>query len=336
MKTVVIDGKQEARVIDVPVPRCFDNYSVVRIKSAPMCTEYRKYEKGEYCINIGHEAAGEVFEASASSKVKNGDRVIVMPQYPCGQCGLCLQGDFIHCENSTDPLKDSGIEYGTGTFAEYILKPDRQLLPIPDDISYNEAAMACCGLGPTFEAAHLMNAGSNDTILVTGLGPVGLGAVISCTFRGSSVIGVSRNEYRRELALQIGAKAVADPSSPDIFEKILDLTNGRGVDKVIECTGVATYQHLAIKAVRRKGHVAFIGESQALTLDVSNDLLRKGLTLHGIWHWNINNYQQMIDTIRASKQKIRKLITHTFSLDNVEEAFMVQLKANCGKVILTP
>ena len=336
MKTVVIEGKQKARIIDVPIPRSFDNYCVVRIKSAPMCTEYRKYKKGEPCINIGHEAAGEVFETPTSSKVKKGDRVIVMPQYPCGHCELCLQGDFIHCENTTDPLKNSGIEYGTGAFAEYIIKPDWLLLPIPDDISYDEAAMACCGLGPAFDAAHQLNAGAKDTILVTGLGPVGLGAVICCTLRGSHVIGVSRNEYRRELALQIGAESVADPDSPGIIEKILELTNGKGVDKVIECTGDASYQQLAIKTATRKGHVAFIGESQALTLDVSNDLLRKGLKLHGIWHWNINNYHQMIDTIRASKQKIRKLITHTFSLENVEEAFRVQLTANCGKVILRP
>jgi L-iditol 2-dehydrogenase len=196
--------------------------------------------------------------------------------------------------------------------------------------------MACCGLGPTFEAACQLNAGANDTILVTGLGPVGLGAIICCTFRGSRVIGVSRNQYRRELALQIGAEAVADPSLPGIIEKILDLTNGKGVDKVIECTGDATHQQLAIKTAKRKGQVAFIGESNALTLDVSNDLLRKGLTLHGIWHWNINNYQQLTDTIRASKQKIQKIITHTFALENVEEAFRVQLTANCGKVILRP
>lgn len=336
MKTVVIEGKQKARVIDVPAPRAFENYAVVRIMSAPMCTEYRKYEKGENCINIGHEASGEVVETAGSLKVKKGDRVIVMPQYPCGHCELCLQGDYIHCENCTDPLKDSGIEYGTGTFAEYIMKPDWLLLPIPDDISYDEASMACCGLGPAFEAAVQLNAGANDTILVTGLGPVGLGAVICSTFRGSHVIGVSRNEYRRELALQIGAEAVVDPASPDIIEKILDLTNGKGVDKVIECTGDATHQKLAIKAAKRKGHVAFIGESQSLTLDVSNDLLRKGLTLHGIWHWNINNYQQMIENIRASRQKIRKLITHIFSLENVEEAFRVQLTANCGKIILRP
>lgn len=336
MKTVVIEGKQKASVIDVPMPRCFDNYAIVRIRSAPMCTEYRKYEKGEHCINIGHEAAGEVFEASATSKVKKGDRVIVMPQYPCGHCALCMQGDYIHCENTLDPLKDSGIEYGTGTFAEYILKPDWLLLPIPDDISYDEAAMACCGLGPAFEAASRMNINSNDTILVTGLGPVGLGAVICCTFRGSQVIGVSRNPFRRQLALQLGATTVIDPASSAIIDNILDFTNGKGVDKVIECSGDEAHQQLALKAVKRKGQVAFIGESNKLAFDLSSTLLRKGLTLHGIWHWNLNYFQQMIDTIRASKQKIQQLITHTFSIDDISDAFNLQITANCGKVVLRP
>src|SRR5688572_29754258 len=156
MKTVVIEGKESVRVIDVPVPRSFDNYAVVKIKSAPMCTEYRTYERGEHCINIGHEAAGEVVEISGSQKIKKGDRVMVMPQYPCGRCELCLQGDYIHCQHTGDPLKDSGFEHGTGTFAEYIIKPDWLLLPIPEDISYDEAAMACCGLGPALESCERM------------------------------------------------------------------------------------------------------------------------------------------------------------------------------------
>jgi L-iditol 2-dehydrogenase len=228
------------------------------------------------------------------------------------------------------------IEFGTGTFAEYILKPDWLLVPIPSDITYDEASMACCGLGPALGAGNAMNIRRDDKVLITGLGPVGLGAVIDSTYRGARVIGISRNEYRRSLAMNLGAEITFDPTDPDINEKILQRTNGKGVDKVIECTGEAIHQQLAFISVKQKGQIAFIGESSGFTFNISKYLLRKGLTLHGIWHWNLNDSQQMIDTIRGSKEKISQLITHIFPLEKIEEAIKLQLTANCGKVILRP
>ena len=336
MKTVVIQGTKKVRVIEAPTPKSDDHFVLVKIHSAPMCTEYRKYFRGDECTNPGHEAAGEVAKAFGGSKVKAGDRVIVMPQYPCGHCELCRQGDYIHCENIVDPLAKNKIEYGTGTFAEYVLKPDWLLIPIPDDISYDEAAMACCALGPALGAGIALNIGPADTVLVTGLGPVGLGAVIVAKYSGARVIGAGRNEYRRSLAFQLGADLVLDPDDGAIQEKISAFTDGTGDGKVIECSGSEVHQRLAITTAKRKGHVAFIGESSDFTMDISRDLLRKGLTLHGIWHWNLNDAPEMIRLIRASKEKLQRLITHRFPLDKVEQAFELQQTANCGKVILQP
>lgn len=336
MRTVVLNDERKVQIVEVPTPTARDNYAVVRIMSAPMCTEYRLYHKEEKCINLGHEAAGEVVQASPASRVKIGDRVIVMPQYPCGECALCKSGDYIHCENTSDPLQSFGLQYGTGTFAEYILKPDWLLLPIPDDISYDEASMACCGLGPALQAVTTLGVSEGDHILVTGLGPIGLGAVICCAARGAKVIGVSRNEYRSTLAAKLGAVATIDGTGPNVAQKIQQLTNNTGVDKVIECSGDQFHLHLAITSVKRKGEIAFIGESSTFKMDLSKDLLRKGLTLYGIWHWNLNHYHLMIETIRKSRDKIQQLITHTFPLEEVEKAFQLQLTAQCGKIILKP
>lgn len=335
MKTVVINNRKGTEVIEVPTPRAFDNYVVIRVMSAPMCTEYRRYAKGDPCINPGHEAAGEVIETSGSTMVNPGDRVIVMPQFPCGECQLCVQGDYIHCEKLPDPLKLAGLIYGTGTFAEYMIKPDWLLIPIPEDISYDQASMACCGLGPALGAGKAMNIQTGDTVLITGSGPVGLGAVIYCTSKGARVITVSKNEYRRQLAFALGAEKTIDPSE-NVEESIAAFTGGKGVDKVIECSGESMYHALAFESVRRKGQIAFIGESSQITFDLSKKLLRKGLTLHGIWHWNLNDSEEMIHVIRQSKDKINQLITHTFPLDQIEEAFNIQLTGHCGKIILKP
>ena len=330
MKTVIITGEKSVAIQEVPTPRAFGDFTLVKILSAPMCTEYKKYFNGTYTINPGHEAAGIVAETAASGNLKAGDRVIVMPQYPCGKCSLCTSGEYIHCENLVDPRQTTGDEFGTGTYAEYILKPHWLLLQIPDDISIDEAAMACCGFGPAFAAGKTMNINAEDTVLITGLGPVGLGAVISSKFRGAKVIGCTRNEFRRKLALELGADAVIDPSQINLA------TEGNGVNKVIECSGDSFYQQLALKTVKRKGEIAFIGESSELSINISKDLLRKGLTLHGIWHWNLNDTPEMINLIGSSKEKISKFITHKFPLAEIEEAFKIQQSGQCGKIILRP
>ncbi|HMN60123.1 MAG TPA: hypothetical protein PJ988_07150, partial [Anaerolinea sp.] len=102
---------------------------------------------------------------------------------------------------------------GTAAYAQYLIKPDWLLLPIPEDISTEHAAMACCGLGPTFGAMQRLAVEAFDTLLICGLGPVGLGGVINAVRRGARVIGVESNPYRAQLALQLGAEIVLDPTS---------------------------------------------------------------------------------------------------------------------------
>ena len=259
---------------------------------------------------MGHEAAGEVVEVAQPGKVKPGDRVVVMPQYPCGKCSLCLNGDYIHCEHVVDPLDACSCDSGVATYSQYVLKQDWLLIPIPNGISYDHASMACCGLGASFGAIQTMDVGPFDTVLIGGLGPVGLGAVINCVVRGSRVIGIARNKYRTNLALQLGAEVVLDPEDPDCSERIRDLTGGKGADKSLDCSGGEDYQKICVRGTRRKGQVAFVGESGDLTVRVSDDLIRNGLTFHGAWHWNLRDTPVIMDTIHRSEYLIDKLITH--------------------------
>ena len=336
MKTVILKPGGSVELVEQEIPKACDDIVVVKVHTAPMCTEFYKYRDGVEDLCLGHEAAGEVVEVAQPGKVKPGDRVVVMPQYPCGKCSLCLNGDYIHCQDVMDPLKSCSCEGGVATYSQYVLKQDWLLIPIPDEMSYDHASMACCGLGASFGAIQAMDVGPFDTVLVTGLGPVGLGAVINCAIRGASVIGVARNEYRAGLALQLGADKVLDPEDPDCIKKIRDLTGGKGADKSVDCSGGEEYQKLCVRGTRRRGHVAFVGESGDLTLRVSDDLIRNGLTLHGAWHWNLQYTDLVMETIRRSAPLINKLVTHTFPLSRVEEAFKLQMTGKCGKVLLYP
>lgn len=99
MKSVVIEDEKKASIVDNPVPRAIGEFVVVKIIVAPMCTEAKSYTTGQMHHPLGHEASGEVVETAQSGRVSPGDRVVVMPQYPCGTCHLCLLGDYIYCEN---------------------------------------------------------------------------------------------------------------------------------------------------------------------------------------------------------------------------------------------
>ena len=237
MKAVRISGERQAELIDLPDLEAKGEYMVVKIHATPMCTEYKAYRAGHLWQGIGHEAAGEVVEVAQPGKVKVGDRVAVMPQLPCGRCALCLKGEYIHCQYLENLTEATGYEGGNGTCAQYVLKQDWLLLPLPDGMSYEHAGMACCGLGPTFGAMQLMQVDAFDTVLVTGLGPVGLGAVVNAVYRAARVIGVEGQPFRANLAQELGAETVIDPAEEGALEQLMELTDGLGIDKAIDCCG---------------------------------------------------------------------------------------------------
>jgi L-iditol 2-dehydrogenase len=333
MKVVAITGKSKSALVEKPTPKIRQDFALVKIEIAPMCTEYKAYHEGWVSDALGHEAAGVVEEVAQPGKVKVGDRVVVMPQYPCGKCALCMAGDYIYCEHAVDPLVMCESETGTATYAQYVIKQDWLLLPIPDKMSTEHAAMACCGLGPTFGAMQRMQVNAFDTMLVVGLGPVGLGAVINGVYRGARVIGVDSQPYRAKLAVELGAQTVLDPADPEILAQIKGLTGARGVDKAMDCTAVPAAQKLAIDATRRRGQVAFVGWGGHIELP---NMVPQGLTLHGCWHWNLQDFHPFLKMIGEVGDLIDRQITHTFPMSRVQDAWDLQLTGNCGKVMLKP
>ena len=333
MQVAAITGVRQCELVEKPEPRIKDDFVKVKIVSAPMCTEFHAYQDGHKTSSLGHEAAGEVVEVAQPGKVKVGDRVVVMPQYPCGRCALCLDGDYIHCEQCVNPLAVCGSETGTATYAQFCIKQDWLLVPIEDELTYDEAAMACCGLGPSFGAMQNMRVDGFDTVLIVGLGPVGLGGVVNGVYRGAKVIGVDGNKYRTRLALELGAKAVFDPADPEAMKQVKALTGGRGVDKAMDCTAVPAAQKFAIEATRRRGHVTFVGWGGRIE---TGNPVPDGKILQGSWHWNLCDTPKIMQLIRDCRPLIAKQITHRFPMRRVKDAWELQLTGQCGKIMLHP
>lgn len=339
MRKATITGIRRSAVVDAPTPTAKERWVLVKVHTAPLCTEYKNFLSGTPNAFLGHEAAGEVVEVAQPGRWRIGDRVVVMPQNPCGVCSLCLAGEYIHCQDNRDFAAIHGSREGIATIAQYLLKEERQLVPIPDGMSYDHASMACCGLGPTFGALERVGAGRLDAVLITGLGPVGLGGVIVGTHRGAQVIGVESNPWRAQRALELGATAVIDPADADALAQILALTpGGRGVDHAVDCSGVAAAHRLCIDSARRKGTVSFVGESgrNPTELFISDDMIRKGLTLHGSWHYGLADTPKILRVIEANGAKIDWLISHRFPLEEVQAAWETQVDGRCAKVLLKP
>ncbi|MEE3262350.1 MAG: zinc-binding dehydrogenase [Candidatus Latescibacterota bacterium] len=336
MKKAVIEGEGKAGLTDVadPVPR--QDWVVVKVHTAPMCTEYKGFLGGYPSTTLGHEAAGEVVDVAQPGQVAVGDRVVVMPGYPCGICRLCLSGEYIHCEQMVDVSAFTEGGEGQATMAQYLLKPDWLLPKISDSISFDHGSLACCGLGPSFGALHRMEVTALDTVLITGLGPVGLGGVINAVYRGARVIAVDGQPWRAQRALDLGAEVVLAPDDTTL-ETIRDLTDGKGVHKALDCSGNVAAHRLCIDATRRRGQVAFVGEcSDETSIRISSDMIRKGLTLVGSWHYNRRDAEAILRIIEERPTVMDQLISHTFPMTDVQQAFELQSTGDCAKVLLHP
>lgn len=341
MKTVRINGARSVSVVDKPMPQIRGNYVLIKIFVAPMCNEYLAYTQGIYLErnrpdSLGHELAGEVIAAPRGASVQPGDRVVALCGFPCGRCEPCRRGYYAHCTQEEDPREVCGSPSGECGFAEYAIKADWMLEVIPEDLSYEHASMVCCGLGPTFGAMERLDVGPGSTVLITGLGAVGLGGVVNAKARGAYVVGVGRSPYRAALARRLGCDALIDPGQEDPVAATREETNGRGVDFALECSGQEPYQRLAVDALARLGAAAFLAEPGDITVNIANDLVLRGTKLMGSLDINRNDARRLLEAIRPIRDQLDILITHRLPLERIAEAFQAQAVYESGKIVLIP
>jgi L-iditol 2-dehydrogenase len=349
MKKVVIVGEREAALVDMPIPQPVEDWALVKMKVVPMCTEYKAWLRGPGVpgtrINaLGHEGMGEVMEMAQPGGVEVGDRVVLMGAGPCGRCAYCRAGWFLQCPYPSAQAHTAARTAGadapepTGAYAQYRLGADWLLLKIPDDISDEHAAMAWCGLGPTFGAMQTLGLTALDTVLITGAGPVGQGGIVNAKYRGARVIVSEPEPWRAERAKLLGADVVVDPHDEDVLPQVRALTDdGLGVTYAIDCAGVTASQRLCIDATRPHGKVVFVAESGTpLPITVSPDMIRKSLSLIGQWHYSVNDWDHMLHVIRNSGDQLDVLISHRFPMSRVQDALALSATHKSGKIVLYP
>lgn len=294
---------------------------------------------------IGHEASGEVMECGVGIKdLKNGDRVVFSFVPMCGHCIPCITGRPALCEpgaaantkgvllNGAIRLKDHNHQalhhhLGVSAFAEYAVVSRRSLVKINDTIPFEIAALFGCavltGVGAVVNTARLS---AGQTILVIGLGGVGLAAVLGALSAGAAtVIAADINPQKRSIALQMGAQYAIDPAGPTSVQQVKDLTSG-GVDIAVEFAGVIKALEFAYSATKRGGTTVTAGlPHPSKTFSLSPTVLvGEERTLKGSYLGSCipaRDIPAYIALYESGRMPVNKLLSEIITLDQVNEGF---------------
>ncbi len=347
MKIVEMYGQERVAVVDIPQPQPHDNLVLVKVISSTICgTEARSFQvdgaRDGGMMNSGHEGAGIVVKAGPTARLAEGTRVTVLPDLGvrCGNCVHCHRGEWLLCLNPTE----YGLDW-RGTHSQYILRPDDYCIPIPDDLSFELASLLVDAVGTPYRAIRRLGVDGFDTVLVTGLGPLGAAASIICRALGARVIATEPSEFRRSRSVEYGVDVAIDPNAEDALARVMQLTDGRGVDVALDFTGYTEPQMLCLDAARRSGSVGFIGLKYDETADgpvprptpvtVAGHLLPKELTLIGSWSVSPQELLELIELVQHGLP-IERLITHRFSIDQAQQAYETAFNQLGCKVIIDP
>jgi L-iditol 2-dehydrogenase len=310
MKAMVLRAPGDLVLSDVARPEVPAGHVLVRITNSGLCGTDLKIYKGaipaQYPLIMGHEMVGEVV---------NGDRVIVDPVLYCGTC--------FHCRVGQTNLCPAGGLIGretNGGFAEYAAVPEAQVFQLPASLDMRIAPLIQVAT-TCLHAQRLGRVSLGESVAVIGLGVSGQLHVQLAKARGASkVIGISRSRFKNELAQQLGADAVIE-SGPSAVARVLEETEGRGADVVIECTGVMASIADAIRMVRFGGRILLFGITSAKSGDLPfYDLYFKELTLINNRAATAQDFPVMIDLVDRGVVRLEPLVTHRMALDELATA----------------
>ena len=333
MKALVYHGPGQKAWEEVPDPKIIDPTDViVQVDTTTICGTDLHILKGDVPAVtdgriLGHEGVGTISEVGqAVSKLAVGDRVIISCISACGSCSYCHQGLYAHC------LADEG-ESGIGwifghlidgTQAEMVRVPfaDNSVYKVPPGVT-DEAAVMLSDILPTgFEiGVRYGRVKPGDTVAVVGAGPVGLAAMMTSGLYGAArIIAIDLDGARREKAREFGASDTVDNGEEDWVDKVLDMTDGFGVDVAIEAVGVPATFDACTKIVRPGGSIANVGVHGASV----------ELALQDLWIMDLSITTGLVSTsttpmllklVAQHKLAAENFVTHRFSFDQVMEAY---------------
>lgn len=354
MRAAVFVEKGRIVLEDKPIPAVGPLDALIRITTTTICGTDVHILKGEYPVapglTIGHEPVGVIEKlGSAVQGYREGQRVIAGAITPSGHSMACLCG--CHSQDGAGTPHGfkamGGWRFGNtidGAQADYLLVPDAavNLAPVPDTLSDEQVLMCPDIMSTGFSGAESGAVRIGDTVAVFAQGPIGLCATAGARLMGATrIIAVEAVPERQEMARRLGADEIVDFSKGDAVSEIMRLTQGRGVDVAIEALGRQATFEGALRVLRPGGTLSSLGVySENLTIPL--DAFAAGLGDHRIvttlCPGGKERMSRLMSVIASGRLDLRPLVTHRFSLDEIETAYDLFAHQRDGvmKVAITP
>ncbi len=318
MKAVrLIEVGRPLQLQEVPVPEIGPKDVLVRVRAAGICHSDVHYRAGRSPVRplpmtLGHEVAGVVARVGAEvTERAEGDRVCLHYNITCGECPQCRKGNEQFC--STCLMIG---HYRDGGYTEYIAVPERNAVPLPDEIPFEQGATLMCASATSYHALRKSGMDVGETVAVFGIGGLGMSAVqLAKAFGALRVFAVDRNEEKLALAASFGARAV-NARTVDPVAEIRRLTDGQGVDVALELVGRAQTMRQAVQSLAVRGRAVIVGISdEPLQLDTYRELLGNEAELIGSNDHLLHELPPLIELAREGALDLSRVVTGTIPLD---------------------
>lgn len=313
----------------------------VRVEAVGVCgSDLHAYSEGAvgstpnvYPMVLGHEPAGRIVKTGAGvTGLAAGDRGALEPALYCYHCEFCLSGHHNVCAN----IRFMSNPHHPGFFRELVNLPAGNFRPIPQEMSFEEAALAE-PLAIGIHSVHLTSIRPGETVAVIGAGPIGLLTIAALRAAGAGrVWAVEPLAHRRELACAMGADVALEPG--EAVAEILRATGQRGVDCAMDCAAGEETMNQAIHLTRNAGRAALTGihSKRFVTMDGSG-MRRKELTIFNVRRSN-HETEEALELLAAQGERFRLLLTHTRGIDQIDDAFAIasHYRDGVGKMTIRP
>lgn len=341
MKVAVMNGVGEMGFVEREIPQPADNEVLVKLEYVGICgSDMHYYETGrigDYVVEppfvLGHEPGGVVVEVGKNvTHLKVGDRVALEPGKTCGHCEYCREGKYNLCPDvvffATPPVD--------GVFQEYVAHEAALCFKLPENVDTLEGALIE-PLAVGFHAANQGGAHAGQTAVVFGAGCIGLVSMMALKAEGvSRVYMVDIMQKRLDKAMELGATGVINSMNTDVQEEIGRLTEGKGVDLVIETAGMEVTTRQAILVTKKGATIVLVGYSKTgeMTLPLSL-ALDKELTFKTVFRYR-HIYPMAIEAVASGKVNLKGIVSNIFNFDDIQAAMdkSVSDKANIVKSVV--
>lgn len=328
MKAMVYYGANDIRMEEKPMPMILEpTDAIVQVVKTTICGTDLGIWKGknpEISAGriLGHEGVGIITEiGSAVKNFKIGDTVIISCISRCGTCENCQKQLYAHCLNGGGWILGYMID---GTQAEYVRTPyaDTSLIRLPENVN-DEIAVLLSDILPTGHEIGVQygDVKPGDTVFIAGAGPVGMSALLTAQFYSPAVIIVAdMDEKRLAMALQMGATHVVNPAKENYEAAVKAIVGENGVDCAIEAVGISATWDMCQHLVKPGGHIANVGvHGQKVDFNIEKLWIMNLTITTGLVNANTTN--MLLKTLETGKVDVSGLITHHFTMDQMEEAY---------------